>query len=77
MKIKVLLFGELAQIASTSELHINEVSSVDAVNEFLCKEFPSLNKKKYVIAVNKQIINGDLQLNNGDEVALLPPFSGG
>ncbi|MBK7505574.1 MAG: MoaD/ThiS family protein [Bacteroidetes bacterium] len=29
------------------------------------------------MAINQKIINTDINLNEGDEIAFLPPFSGG
>ena len=29
------------------------------------------------IAVNQELVNGDVQVNNGDEIAFFPPVTGG
>lgn len=76
-KVKVLLFGELAQLASAKELQLEGYSNIDDINKYLQKTYPKLASKKYAIALNKTIINESLLLNTGDEIALLPPFSGG
>jgi len=36
-----------------------------------------LQKKKVLVSVNQEIAHEDLEVNDGDEVALLPPFAGG
>jgi len=36
-----------------------------------------LNDKIFTIAVNQSIVNEKTAWNNGDEVALLPPYAGG
>lgn len=77
MEIKVLLFGELAQIAGTNTLAMNAIPDTERLKEKIHQQYPSFEKKKYVIAVNKQLIKGKQELNNNDEIALLPPFSGG
>jgi len=77
MQIKVLLFGELAQLAGSAELILQDVDSTTSANEMLENKFPQLVSKKYAIAVNKQIVKDSQQLHDGDEIALLPPFSGG
>jgi molybdopterin converting factor small subunit len=43
----------------------------------LLLQFPTLNQQTFVIAVNHKMAEADLILTKGDEVALLPPFSGG
>ena len=45
--------------------------------DYLVKKYPFLNNKTYRIAVNKKLITGKEQLNEGDTIALLPPFAGG
>lgn len=77
MKVQVLLFGELAQIAGLTNLELNNVANTNEASEQLLAQFPVFRNKKYAIAVNKQIIKDSQQLNDGDELALLPPFSGG
>ena len=36
-----------------------------------------LVKKKVLVSVNQDIAQEDRELNDGDEIALLPPFAGG
>jgi len=36
-----------------------------------------LQKKKVLVSVNQDIAHEDLEVKDGDEVALLPPFAGG
>lgn len=36
-----------------------------------------LQKKKVLVSVNQDIAHEDLEVQDGDEVALLPPFAGG
>ena len=36
-----------------------------------------LVKKKVLVSVNQDIVQEDRELNDGDEIALLPPFAGG
>lgn len=58
----------------------NEVgSSAKALVEALTKKFPYLDfeKNQISLAVNKEYITDDIELQDGDEVALLPPIAGG
>ncbi len=36
-----------------------------------------LHKKKVLVSVNQDIAHEDLEVKDGDEIALLPPFAGG
>lgn len=77
MEITVLLFGNLAQIAGTTKLILQDVKDTITVNELLQSNFPTFKNKKYAIAVNNQLVKDVQNLNDGDELAFLPPFSGG
>lgn len=79
MNIKVMLFGSLVDATGTSqiEIKVNEASDVDSLKSKLLNDFPKLSKYNFVVAVYKQVVNGNAKLNNGDMVALLPPFAGG
>ena len=76
MSVKIVLFGKLAEIAGNS-VSVNNVADTDSLINALHKDYPALTNTKYVIAVDKQIINGNTVLNKKSTVALLPPFSGG
>ena len=76
MSIKVILFGKLSDIAGSS-VCIDDVADTDGLVSALHKNYPALAGTKYVIAVDKQVVNGNTVLNNNSTIALLPPFSGG
>ena len=77
MKIKVLVFGQIAEIISNSEFTLLNIKNTDELTTEIKKQFPALTKINFRIAINKQIINSNTDLNENDEAALLPPFSGG
>ena len=77
MEVKVLLFGELAQIAGASKIALKDVMNTNIASEKLLEQFPIFRNKKYALAVNKQLVKESHTLVDGDELALLPPFSGG
>lgn len=76
MSVKIILFGKLADIAGSS-VSVAKVVDTDSLIEALHKDYPALTSVKYVIAVDKQVINENTALNKNSMVALLPPFSGG
>lgn len=76
MAIQVLFFGQLTDIAGNAA-GMPASETLRALEQELWKRFPLLQTKKYVMAVNQQIVTADSILRDGDTVALLPPFSGG
>lgn len=76
MSVKIILFGKLADIAGGS-VSVDNVKDTDSMINALHKDYPALTNTKYVIAVDKQVINGNTVLKKNCTVALLPPFSGG
>jgi molybdopterin synthase sulfur carrier subunit len=77
MNISVLFFGVLADVAGTHRKDYPDVGSFNDLRHRIDDEFPELFHYNFRIAVNNEIIDGDPQLNAGDEIAFLPPFAGG
>mgnify|MGYP006350939347 FL=1 len=77
MKLKVILFGQLSEITGTSNILLERITDIKGLREALHKQYPSLATMKYIIAVDKKVIGGDMLLDEKNTVALLPPFSGG
>jgi len=81
MKITVLLFASLKDAAKTSqiELELPEGSLAKDALEALELQFPAI--KKWLphtrIAVAQEYTDQNALLHDGDELALLPPVSGG
>jgi molybdopterin converting factor small subunit len=76
MVTTVLFFGSLVEIVGTSKLTINAIDT-DMLLESLFLKYPSLKENIFRISLNHQLINTNQVLNEADEVALLPAFSGG
>ncbi len=77
MKLRVILFGQLSEITGSSNLLLESITDIKGLREALHKQYPSLANMKYIIAVDKKVIDGDMLLDEKNTVALLPPFSGG
>ncbi|MCC6581960.1 MAG: MoaD/ThiS family protein [Phycisphaeraceae bacterium] len=77
MSIQIKLFGPLTDVVGSSQLTLSEIADTESLRKTILAEFPGLNKHAYKIAVGKKIVNENIKLNPGDEVALLPPFAGG
>lgn len=77
MEIKLLFFGQVAEIVGKKELTLSDIDNTVAVKERLIELFPPLQSIKFAMAVNKQVIQSNTFISQNDTVALLPPFSGG
>jgi molybdopterin synthase sulfur carrier subunit len=80
IKFKVLLFGITRDLAGKSQLDIEleEGSNVSALLEKLGDDFTQLSDlKSLMIAVNNEYAKPDHILKENDEIALIPPVSGG
>ncbi len=76
-KIDILAFGQLIDITGQSSWQMEEAIDTDQITSKLLEKYPKLAQSKFLMAVNMEVIRGNVQLNSGDVVALLPPFSGG
>ena len=79
MKIKVLYFGQLAELAKKSEetKYVSD-SSLCALYADLRKTY-NFNQEftQLQVAVNHQLSAHNTELRDGDSVAFLPPMTGG
>ena len=82
--ITVKLFGmtkSLADNQSSLTLALGKHQSVKNVVELVNKRYPKIGeliyKKKILVSVNQEIAHEDTKVQDGDEIALLPPFAGG
>ena len=80
-KIKVKLFAILRERVGESEITIAVPSgiTVNHLNNEILKKYPQLKSfsNKFVTSVNCKVTTGDTVITSKDEVALLPPVSGG
>ena len=81
MRIKVKLFAILRERANVAELQIelSERSTVDDARQAILQNLPQLAPllKRIAFAVNQSYVSTDTILKDGDELALIPPVSGG
>ena len=78
--IKVLLFGAAADRAGTRETVIPAGNTtLDELWPVLAERHPDLSPMRDTLAfaVNGEYARGDARVSPGDEVAVLPPVSGG
>ena len=79
MEVKVRLFAHYREIAKSSEITLDlpSGSSVNDVKRAVEARFPGLDLGGGMAAVNEELASPDTPLSDGDEVAFLPPVSGG
>ena len=76
MAVKIQLFGQLKQIAGAAELTTDAADTDELAREMIIR-FPVLENLPYLIAVDRNVIQGNTSIKAGQELALLPPYSGG
>ena len=81
MRAKVLFFGMLKDIVGRAEDHLElaEPGSLGTVFDHYAREYPRLRElaSSIVLACNQQFGDRTTAVADGDEVAFLPPVSGG
>lgn len=80
MVVKVLLFGQAAESAKARaiELEFSGEANTDDLIKKLEEKFPDLVASiPFSIAVNRKYIKTNQPLFSHDEIALIPPVSGG
>jgi len=81
VRVTVRLFARLRDIAGSAELtrEIAQGATIQSVWRELAGEYPALREYERSIssAVNADYARMDYVLSEGDEVAFLPPVSGG
>ena len=80
-KIKVRLFANLRELVGEREITITVPGSVTVsyLNNEILNKYPQLKSfsNKVVTSVNCKVTTGDTVITSSDEIALLPPVSGG
>jgi len=78
MTLIVKYFGMTAEASGKGEEELLEhYSTIRELKEALLVMYPKLKNINFKIAANQTLVNNDFDLIGNEEVALLPPFSGG
>ncbi len=75
--MNILLFGELAELVGGSTISVEEVKDSEMLKQVIGEQYPVLQAKSFLIAIDKKVITGKMEIVGNAEIALLPPFSGG
>ena len=77
MKVKVLLFAQLREFFGAAEraVTVKEGTTISELGSQILKEAEL--EIPFLYAVNEAYVEKEYRLNEGDEVALMPPVQGG
>lgn len=75
--IELQVYGSLTDIVGRDPIVMETVADTIALKEILLQKYPALKDTPFRFAVNAELVIGNKELEPGDVVALLPPFSGG
>jgi molybdopterin converting factor subunit 1 len=78
--MKVLAFGIVKDIFGNSGIDVDpgREITIDQLKDLLEEKYPALNQLgSFMIAVNDEYAEGNEMIKPGDEVAIIPPVSGG
>lgn len=76
-QIKVVTFGKIQDIVTSSTTVSFEGKNMIELKTLLLSLYPNLENEFFQMAINQNLSNDMDLIQDGDEVALLPPFSGG
>ena len=80
MQYKIRVFGIIREIAGTPDIQLefeNDPSASEILNQVKVR-YPELNELvRVVIAVNNEYVQDDHRISSTDEIAIIPPVSGG
>ncbi len=81
VKVKLKFFGQLRDLAKIDEenFEIKEDAQISELLSSLGEHIPAIREhlKVTTCAINNEYVSKDAVLQEGNEVALLPPISGG
>ena len=80
MKTTILTFGIVKEIfnGASKEMNLKDGITVAELKNRLEAAYPEMKKlHSYLIAVNNEYAEDDLVLDSADEIAIIPPVSGG
>lgn len=79
MRVRLLLFAGLREAAGTAvvDLEVDAPATVADVVAVAAGRHPALRDRTYTTALNQEYAAPETPVGDGDELALIPPVSGG
>lgn len=75
--MKILLFGNIAEKIGSSQIFLENIENTQHLKEKLYEKYPFLKDMIFSIIIDRKTLQEDTPLLPHQEIALLPPFSGG
>ena len=75
--MRLLAFGRLSHLPFDRVTVPADITDSMSLRQLLGERWPELNDPKVRLAVNQVLIHENVALSSGDEIAFLPPMSGG
>ena len=80
MKLRILAFGIARDIvgSASTEIEFPAAGDMQSLRTSLEERYPTLKQlRSFMLALNSEYAIGPEQLNENDEIAIIPPVSGG
>ena len=81
MKLHIIAFGIARDIFGKSEIDLNlsiQAPTVKEIKQMLTEKYPQFSDlASFNVAVNAEYMGDDTVLKESDEIAIIPPVSGG
>jgi sulfur-carrier protein len=77
MQIKVLFFGELAEITGGNSINFSFSDKLYDLKNTVLESYPKLKNKSFQLAVNNCLVSENISIKEQDKIVFLPPFAGG
>ena len=75
--MRLLAFGRLSHLPFDGLTIPPDVDNSETLRRLLGERWPELNDPRVLIAVNQLMVRDSVSLSKDDEIAFLPPMSGG
>ena len=75
--IVVKAFGQVKEVLGSELLVNKEMTDVKSLRDYLSNKYPTIVWSTVAIAVNTHYARDPDPISSGDEIALIPPVSGG
>jgi sulfur-carrier protein len=76
-KNKVLFFGQLKEKIATDTIEVEDILDTDELKKKIVEIYPILYNFKFIIALDKKMVQINQTIKDGQTIAIMPPFSGG
>lgn len=76
--VLIKAFGQVKEEVGLAEIRVvEEMRNVESLRNYLIEKYPSVRWSSVAIAVNRKYAKDHDPIRSGDEIALIPPVSGG